>query len=218
MRVLIVDDHILFREGLVSLLKSQPDFEVVGESGTVKEAISDSLLLKPDLVLMDFNLPDGTGLEATRAILQKEPGIKIVFLTIQESDESLLEALHLGARGYLLKNMSVSSLINSLHSIEQGDPAISPAQINVVLKALTRNDTVRDTPPQANLLTTREIQILSLLAGNYTNQEIAQKLFVSENTVKNHVHNVLKKLNLGNRREAAQYARQYKGFLSDTSL
>jgi len=218
MRVLIVDDHNFFREGLVSLVKSQPDFEVVGESGTVKDAIDDSLRLKPDLVLMDFNLPDGTGLEATRAILQKEPGIKIVFLTIQESDESLLEALHLGARGYLLKNLSVTSLINSLHSIEQGDPAISPAQINVVLKELTRNNVAQETPPLMHLLTTREIEILGLLAGNLTNQEIALKLFVSENTVKNHVHSILKKLNLGNRREAAQYARQYKKFLNGSAL
>ena len=120
MRVLIVDDHVLFREGLMSVLKSQKNFEVVGQAGTMREAVDLALQLKPELILMDFSLPDGTGLEATEAILAEHPDCKIVFLTVYETDEKLFAALRRGAKGYLLKNVPVSALVASLQSLEKG--------------------------------------------------------------------------------------------------
>ena len=126
MRLLVVDDHILFREGLVSLIARQPDMLVLGEAGTVEEAVELSRRLRPDLVLMDFNLPDGTGLDATRIILADQPQVRIVFLTIYDEDERLFSAVRLGAKGYLLKNIPVTHLLAALRAVERGEAALSP--------------------------------------------------------------------------------------------
>ena len=134
MRVLIVDDHVLFREGLVSLLKSQNSFEVIGQAGTVHEAVELALKLRPDLVLMDFNLPDGTGLDAMDAILAKHPDCKILFLTVYETDDKLFSAIRKGAKGYLLKNVPVSVLVESLQTIENGDIALSHSMTNRLIE------------------------------------------------------------------------------------
>jgi len=207
-RVCVVDDHVLFREGLVSLLQSQDDFEVVGEAGCVQGAIELARKVKPELILMDFSLPDGTGLDATIAILAENPDTKIVFITVHENDERLFAAIRTGAKGYLLKNQSVKNLLASLRALNKGEAAISRTMMTRIMEEFQRGDRPQDEPPPAlSELTTREVEILRELATNATNREIATRLFISENTVKNHVHNILEKLKLTNRREAVAYAR-----------
>ncbi len=209
MRILLVDDHVLLREGLYNLLCLQPDFEVVGEAGTVKQAVALAEALSPDLILMDFGLPDGTGLEATRLILARQPAIQIVFLTVHEDDDRLFDAVRAGARGYLLKNVPVARLVEYLRGLERGEAAITPALASRVLAEFAQTgcrQAVDETEFKG--LTLREIEVLRELAQGVTNYEIASRLVISENTVKNHVRNILAKLHLRNRREAAIFARQ----------
>lgn len=180
-RILIVDDHNLFREGLGTIIQQESDIEVVGMAGTVQEAVDTACTLKPDLVLMDFTLPDGTGADATRQIIQEFPNCKIVFMTMSERDEDLLAAIRSGAVGYLLKNMTPSK---TKDPEPLGDPALGK-------------------------LTAREKDVLNELAAGKSNQEIARELVISENTVKYHVHSILDKLNLRDRKEAAQFAKEH---------
>lgn len=207
MRVLLVDDHILFREGLVGLLDSQPDIDIVGEAGSVGEAIEMTCDLQPDLVLMDFSLPDGTGLDATQAILSKRPETKIVFLTVHEEDDRLFAAIRSGAKGYLLKNVHVAKLLAFLRGIERGEAAISPAMTSRVLNEFARLEPKRELS-SSDELTTRELEVLGELVKGASNREIADHLVIAENTVKNHIRNILSKLDLKNRREAAEFARR----------
>ncbi len=209
-RTLLVDDHALFREGLASLLLGQPDFTVVGEAGSVREAILMARELRPDLVLMDFTLPDGTGLEATRAILGEWPETKIVFLTVHEEDERLFAAVRSGAKGYMLKNVPVAKLLQRLRGLERSEAALEPAMTSRILEEFSHTQPERRADHKALAeLTPRETDVLRELAGGGTNREIAERLFVSENTVKNHVSSILSKLNLQNRGQAARLARQH---------
>lgn len=205
--VLVIDDHIMFREGLISLLCSTPDFKVVDQAGTMHEGIEKALLYKPDIILMDFSLPDGTGLDATRVILSELPECKIVFLTVYETDENLLSAIRLGAKGYMLKNVSSSSLIASLRALEQGEIAMSRKMMS---KALEYSRLAMSSPSKdvVSKLSPREIDILFELQNDSSNAEIASHLFLSENTVKHHIHNILDKLGIDNRRQAGVIARQ----------
>ena len=215
MRVLIVDDHILFREGLVGLLRTQPDLEVVGECGSVREAVDQALTTKPHVILMDFSLPDGTGVEATRSILAQLPETHVIFLTVHDDDERMIEAIRSGARGYLLKNLSVSKLLASLRALERGEAAISRTMMARVLEEFAQSMPPGSQEPSPLIgLTSREIEVLQELADGITNQEIATRLFISENTVKNHIHNILEKLRLNNRREAIDFARKNGLFAS----
>lgn len=208
--LLLVDDHRLFREGLVGLLDNQPDITVVGEAGQVREAVELAKTLKPDVILMDFNLPDGTGLDATNAILAEQPQINIIFLTIYEEDESLFAAIRLGAKGYLLKNVPVSGLLAFIRGVQRGEAAMSPHITARVLKEFAELSRAAAVPSlELSELTLREVEVLQELARGGTNREIADCLFITENTVKNHVRSILTKLNLKNRREAAHYARQH---------
>jgi DNA-binding NarL/FixJ family response regulator len=210
MRVLIVDDHILFREGLVGLLRSQADMDVVGECGTVQEAVSTALRTKPEIILMDFSLPDGTGLDATRSILTELPDTRIIFLTIHDDDDRLILAVRAGAKGYLLKNLSVNKLLASLRALERGEAALSRTMMARIMQEFSvssPNDGGTHNPFVG--LTSREVEVLQELADGITNQEIATRLFISENTVKNHIHNILDKLKLSNRREAIDFAHKY---------
>lgn len=207
MKIVIVDDHVLFREGLAAIIRSESDFEIVGQAGTVQEACEMVKGLKPDMVLMDFGLPDGTGADATRAILQEHPDCKIVFLTMSEQDEDLFAAIRSGAKGYLLKNMRPAKLVSSLRAVQQGESAISRAMTLRLMEELARTKE----PPRVDgpTLTRRELEVLHELAAGFSNQEIAEHLFISENTVKYHVHSILEKLGLSDRRDAALYAREH---------
>ncbi len=208
-RVLLIDDQILFREGLISLFNSTPDFEMVGSAGSVHDGIRQALLLKPDIILMDFSLPDGTGLDATQAILSKLPDCKIVFLTVYEEDETLFTALRMGAKGYLLKNVNSADLLSSLRGLDRGENAISRKMISSVLHEFSHSPTPNGRHDKLlTKLSRREIEILNEIASGATNLEIAQRLFLSENTVKHHIRNIFEKLGVENRREAALIARQ----------
>jgi two-component system NarL family response regulator len=207
MKIIIVDDHVLFREGLAAIIRSETDIEIMGQAGSVQEAIELVKTLKPDLVLMDFGLPDGTGADATRAILKEYPQCKIIFLTMSEEDEHLFAAIRSGAKGYLLKNMRPSKLISTLRSVQQGESALSRSMTLRLMEELART---KETPRTGDpTLTRREMEVLRELASGVSNQEIAQHLFISENTVKYHVHSILEKLNLSDRRDAAIYAREH---------
>lgn len=209
MKLLIVDDHILFREGLASLFNPQNDIEVVGQAASVQEAIKLATVLQPSLILMDFSLPDGTGLEATQAILAVQPNTKIVFLTVHEDDERLFKAIRAGAKGYLLKNVAVTTLLSFLRGVERGEVALTPLMTTKILNEFAR----LAEPHQTELagpeeLTWREIEVLEQLRTGATNREIAGRLVIAENTVKNHVRNILAKLNLKNRRQTTNYFRK----------
>jgi len=205
-KILIVDDHTVLREGLTSLLNSQPDFEVVGNVGTVNDAIAAACNLNPNLILMDIGLPDGTGVDATKAILAKRPNTDIVMLTIHDSDEMLFDAMRSGAKGYLMKNTSMNNLISSLRSLERGEAAISRKMTRRILSGLVNDQDTRPGDDAIQQLTAREVEILAEVSSGATNKEIAERLFISVNTVKNHIHDILRKLDLKNRREARMFA------------
>ena len=206
-RLVVVDDHILFREGLIAIVRSMPDIDVVGQAGSVREAIEIVRNLNPDIVLMDFGLPDGTGADATRAILKEFPDCKIVFLTMSEEDEDLFTAIRSGARGYLLKNLHPAKLLSTLRSVQQGESALSRSMTMRVMEELSRS--TKSEYPSEITLTHREIDVLRAIATGLSNQDIANHLFITENTVKYHVHSILEKLKLSGRREAVAYARKH---------
>lgn len=207
MKVLLVDDHTLFRSGIASLLSQQDDFEVVGEAANGFEAVELSKQLMPDIILMDINMPECDGLEATRLIKQELPYAKIVILTVSEEDQTLFEAIKAGAQGYLLKKIEVEELLELLRGVSRGEAPISKATATKILGEFARD---REQPaPIKNLgetLTPREKEVLEHLTRGLTNKELANALYISENTVKNHLRNILEKLHLSNRVQAVAYA------------
>lgn len=204
--ILIVDDHVILREGMISLLKSVPEFQIVGEAGSVAEAVHKANLLKPDMILMDFSLPDGTGLDATRRILANLPDTKIVFLTVHDSDEELFAAIRHGAKGYLLKNIPVNQMIKALKGMVYGQAPISREMTTRLIEEFSKSSShASSSLMPVDLLSSRELQIAQAVAEGATNQEIGQQFYISPNTVKNHIHNILKKLKLKNRHELTRY-------------
>lgn len=212
MKILLVDDHVLFREGVASLLDAQPDMTVVGEAASTEEAISKARQLVPDVILMDISLPDSSGLEAARQILDEQPEMNIVFLTVHEDDERLFEAIKTGGKGYLLKNTRTADLLGMLRSLERGEAAISRWLAARVLAEFARMRSRLEAlePPDDDVtLTNREMEVLNLVTRGASNRDIAERLVVSESTVKNHMRNILSKLHLKNRQEAAAFARRH---------
>lgn len=211
MRIILVDDHILFREGLAGIIRQEPDIEVVGLVGSVQEALDAVRTLKPDIVLMDFSLPDGTGAEATRQIIQDCPGCKIVFMTMSDSSDDLLAAIRSGAVGYLMKNMTPSKLVAALRSVQRGESALSRSMTLRLMKEFSRTKEPEQTgDPALGRLTRREQDVLAELAAGKSNQEIASRLYISENTVKYHVHSILEKLDLRDRTAVARFANEHR--------
>lgn len=208
MKLLIVDDHVLFREGLASIIRAEPGIEIAGLAGTVREAVETAGRIKPDIILMDFTLPDGSGADATRLILDAHPDCRIIFLTMSEEDEHLFDAIRSGAKGYLLKDMHPSKLVTAIWSVYKGESAISRSMTLRLMKELsrTKKSEIFDSSPT---LTRRELDVLRAIATGKSNQEIGNELFLSENTVKYHVHSILDKLQLKGRREAATYAKEH---------
>jgi len=200
-RVLIVDDHQLFRRGVSSLLAGREDIEVVGEANNGAEAVERARELMPDVVLMDIKMPGLDGLAATKQLKAEMPYVRIMMLTVSETDEDLFEAIKAGASGYLLKNVDPDHLVASVLQVQRGEVPIAPTMAAKILRELT---TPSEAPIQS--LTSRERQVLELLASGMANKEIAFTLKISENTVKNHLRNILEKLHLQNRVQAALYA------------
>lgn len=204
MRILLTDDHILFRKGLAQLLNTQPDFQVVGEAGDGLEAQIQARELMPDLILMDIHMPQCDGTEATRRIKAELPYVLIVMLTVSDDEQDLFAALKNGAQGYLLKKMDPEDLFAQLRGLARSEAPLSRLMASKILREFSRALTPE--PDVERALTTREQQVLQLVALGMTNRDIADKLVVSENTVKNHLRNILAKLHLENRVQAAAYA------------
>lgn len=210
-RILLADDHSLFREGIVAVLNSQPDMEVIGEASDGLEAVILARNLHPDVILMDVTMPGTDGIEATRLIKQEQPEVRIVMLTVNDEQGKLFDAIRYGAQGYLLKTIRARELVDMLHAAHQGEAAITPALAMRMMDEFRRLTTIF--PPaaaedDANIaqLTPREREVLSLLARGLSDREIAQQLTVSLYTVKSHVRSVLQKLHVASRHEAARLA------------
>ncbi|MFQ5913700.1 MAG: response regulator [Nitrospinota bacterium] len=206
-RVLLVDDHALFRGGLASLLRAEKDFEVVGEAQNGQEALERAKELMPDVILMDVYMPGMGGIEATRQIKEALPYVKVVVLSASEEDQTLFEAIKSGAQGYLLKEIEPAELFEMLKGVFQGEAPISRPTASKILHELARQAQhgPEETGPQGKL-SPREWEVLEFLTKGATNKEIGASLGISENTVKNHLRNILEKLHLKNRVEAAAYA------------
>jgi two-component system NarL family response regulator len=208
-RVLLADDHTLFREGLQMIINSQPDMEVIGEASDGLEAVVKTLELKPELVLMDIQMPGCDGLEAARQIKKDLPTTIVVMLTVRSDDEKLFLAIKNGAQGYLLKNMHSSELLELLRKAIAGDPAISPGLAGRMLEEFRRLSRleVKSEPDESAGLSIREQEILGQVARGLTDKEIAASLSLSVHTVKSHLRNILSKLQVTGRKEAARMAK-----------
>ncbi|TAK21323.1 MAG: response regulator transcription factor [Chloroflexota bacterium] len=205
MRVLLADDHALFRAGLASLLRAW-GLEVVGQAADGDEAIALAKSLRPDLVFMDLNMPNRTGLEATRAIKAESPDTQVVILTVSDDEQDLFEAIKAGAEGYLLKNLGEREFADLVGQIGRGEPAMSPGLAKKLLREFARVNEGSRRPDEEAGLTERECEALEHLARGKTNREIGAALFISENTVSFHVKNILGKLHMRNRAEVVGWA------------
>ena len=209
-RVLIADDHALFREGVHAILKSVPDIEIVGEAGTGKEAIKLASDLVPDVILMDIQMPDLNGVEATQRILKTQPDVGIIIVTMLEDDDSLFSAMRAGARGYVLKGADKAEMLKSIRAVVEGEALFGPAIAGRLLSFFQGNrPRSKDESHSMSFpeLTEREREVLAYIARGDTNAEIAEGLSISLKTVRNHVSNIFTKLQVINRAQAAIRAR-----------
>ncbi len=211
-KIVVADDHKLFRQGLIGLMRAHDDLvEVIGEASTGQEAIRLAHQLRPDVILMDIQMPDGDGLKATREIRKSLPEVAIVILTASELDEHLYEAVRLGASGYLLKDLDATELFELLAGVTNDEVAMTRAMASRLLKIMA-NNREQDFKQEIEL-TQRELDVLHLLAQGASNPQIAEELFITVNTVKTHISHILTKLQLENRTQAAAYALQ-KGIIT----
>jgi DNA-binding NarL/FixJ family response regulator len=210
-KVLIVDDHALFRRGIAAVLDSSDRLEVLGEAVDGLEAIEKARQLSPEVILMDLNMPKCTGLEAIQALQAEKPDIKVLVLTVSEMEEDLFASVKYGARGYLLKKAEPEELVSAIIGIAQGGVIISPLMATKLLsefKDLSSGIEKKPVKDEESELTPREGEVLQYVARGSTNKEIADSLYISENTVKTHLQNIMEKLHLANRSQAAAYAIQ----------
>jgi two-component system nitrate/nitrite response regulator NarL len=205
-RVLLADDHSLFRKGLAGLLGREKRFQIVGEAEDGVEALTKAKELKPDIVLMDISMPGGNGIEATRRIRQALPSTRVVILTFLEEDKRLFDAIKAGAHGYLLKNVRPEALFKTLIGIMRGEAAISRNTAAKILHEFAEQSLQRYTEPDHEPLSERELEVLRLVTAGTTNKQISHKLHIAENTVKNHLKAILNKLHVENRVQAATFA------------
>ncbi len=207
-RVLIADDQALFRKGLMAVLESEDDIEVIAEAQDGQEAIQKAIEWVPDVVLMDVRMPKVSGIEASRSIKAAVPTTKILMLTVSDEEEDLYEAIKSGANGYLLKEISVTDVSQAVRSLVIGQSLISPHMASKLItefSSLAKKAEEKQQLP-APTLTSRELQVLKFVARGMSNREVADALFISENTVKNHVRNILEKLHLHSRMQAVMFA------------
>jgi two-component system NarL family response regulator len=211
-RTMIVDDHALFRRGLEMVLEEEPDIELVGQAGDGAEAVETAAEALPDIVLMDIRMPRSSGIEACRAMKAAAPSTKIVILTISDEEADLFEAIRAGASGYLLKDIPLDEVADTVRAVHGGQSLINPsmaAKLLTEFATLARHDDDEEERAEelpAPRLTEREMQVLKLVARGMNNRDIAKELFISENTVKNHVRNILEKLQIHSRMEAVMVA------------
>src|SRR5258707_1906169 len=210
-RTMIVDDHALFRRGLQMVLEGEPDIDLVGQASDGAEAVEKAAESLPDIVLMDIRMPRSSGIEAARAMKEAAPSAKIVMLTISDEEEDLFEPIRAGASGYLLKDIRLDELAGSVRAVHGGQSLINPSMAGKLLTefaTLARRDAEEEPAKHAPApkLTDREMEVLRLVARGMNNRDIPKELFISENTVKNHVRNILEKLQIHSRMEAVMIA------------
>lgn len=201
-KILLVDDHTLLRQGLRKLLELEPWLMVVGEAGTGEEALEKARDLNPDVVLLDINMPGMNGVEATSLLKREQPNIRVIILTIHKDDEYIFEAIKAGASGYILKDVETQELVKAIRKTVEGDSIIDQTLASRLFREFSR---ISHKNPAENLihpLTEREKEILSLLVQGYSNRGLAEALFISEKTVKNHISNIFRKLEVGDRTQA----------------
>lgn len=203
-RVMLVDDHVFWRHGLRQIIEAEPDMVLVAEADNGEEAVRKVMPASPDIVLMDVTMPKMNGVEATRAIATQLPDVRIVMLTVSDTDENLFESIKAGAVGFLTKDVSPDNLIRSIRDTIAGEATLSPFIASRLVKYIQRGGPEQTRKPPANL-TEREDEILRLIARGARDREIAEQLFISESTVKKHVQNVLRKLHARNRVEAVSH-------------
>ncbi|HYF10696.1 MAG TPA: response regulator transcription factor [Actinomycetota bacterium] len=208
LRILVCDDHALFRRGLQMVLDSEPDLELVGEASDGEEVVARAQELMPDVILMDVRMPKKSGIEAATEIKDALPHVKILMLTISDEEADLYEAIKAGASGYLLKEIPIDEVADAIRSVWAGQSRISPSMASKLLTEFAAISKASDEKPQLATpkLTDREMEVLQLVAQGLNNRDIAKQLFISENTVKNHIRNILEKLHLHSRMEAVVYA------------
>jgi two-component system, NarL family, response regulator DevR len=204
LRLLVVDDHEVVRQGLVALLDRRPGFQVVAQAGSVQESIAQARLHRPDIVVMDVRLPDGSGVEACREIRAELPETRVIMLTSFPDDEAVLSAIVAGASGYLLKQIRARDLVSALEAVGRGESLLDPAVTERVLERV-RRIAAGGSNDELSVLTPQEQKILMLVAEGKTNKEIAAEVFLSDKTVKNYVSSILSKLNLERRAQAAAF-------------
>ena len=209
LRLLVVDDHEVVRQGLVALIDRREKFQVVAEAGSVEEALDAARRFQPDLVIMDVRLPDGSGIEACREIRAELPATRVVMLTSYPDEEAVLSAIIAGASGYLLKQIRARDLVNALEAVGRGESLLDPAVTEKVLERVRRIASGTYTDELAQL-TAQEQKILQLVAEGKTNKEIASEVFLSDKTVKNYVSSLLSKLNLQRRAQAAAFVAKHR--------
>jgi DNA-binding NarL/FixJ family response regulator len=208
-RVLVVDDHALFRRGLEFVFAQEADIEVIGEAGDGEQGVARAAELLPDIVLLDVRMPKGTGIEACAAIKDVAPSAKIIMLTMSDEEADLYDAIKAGATGYLLKEISIDEVADAVRAVYDGQSLISPSMASKLLNEfamMAKQTDDRRAQVPAPRLTERELEVLKLVARGLNNRDIAKELFISENTVKNHIRNILEKLQLHSRMEAVVYA------------
>jgi two-component system response regulator DevR len=204
-KILLVDDHEVVRLGLKSLLERHPQFEVIGEAGSARDALEQVAALKPDVVLMDIRLPGTSGIEACEEIVNKYPATRVIMLTSYAEDEMLFSAIRAGASGYILKQIGSTDLIKALESVSRGEALLDPAVTQRVFQEVRRAVKEEEASAFAHL-SQQEKHVLLLVSEGKTNREIAKSLFLGEGTVRNYVSSILSKLGVNNRAEAAAYA------------
>jgi DNA-binding NarL/FixJ family response regulator len=203
-RLVVVDDHALFRRGLIGLLEDMPEFEVVGEAGDGQEALKIIEAVNPEIILLDVNMPRMDGIELVQVLRRKKNSARILMLTISQDNQDLLGAVRAGANGYILKNTEPEDLRQALHSVALGQGVLSPEVVGPVLTAITQSISA----PPAVVLSERELEVLDCLADGLTTLQIGSRLFISDNTVKTHIRHILEKLESANRTEAVGKATQ----------
>ena len=209
-RVLVVDDQELFRRGLIMLLGGDIDIEVVGEAADGITATELAITTAPDVILLDVRMPRRTGVEACRAIKEAVPATKIIMLTVSDEEADLYESVKNGAAGYLLKDSSIEEVAQAIRVVNEGQSLISPSMAVKLIDEFKQMSKPEREQGPALRLTERELEVLRLVAKGLNNREVAKELFISENTVKNHVRNILEKLQLHSRMEAVMYAMREK--------
>ena len=209
-RVLVVDDQELFRRGLIMLLSGDTDIEVVGEASDGITATELAVKTAPDVILLDVRMPRRTGVEACRAIKEAVPATKIIMLTVSDEEADLYESVKNGAAGYLLKDSSIEEVAQAIRVVNEGQSLISPSMAVKLIDEFKQMSKPEREQGPALRLTERELEVLRLVAKGLNNREVAKELFISENTVKNHVRNILEKLQLHSRMEAVMYAMREK--------